>query len=145
MAFAAFVAIVAVEPSAEVLTSFDGTAIELNKLVPSARFAGALAIWLHYSYVISVDCSPPRACYPKTQVTNYHFRCLPRFIVVTERISMDLNGNIVNHQAWEPTPVPDYEADDAVLNRFCGPPRDPPELPQRSPPPEPRDKPKKGN
>jgi hypothetical protein len=137
---------VADEPRAEVLslTSADGLAIETNKLSPSTRFAGAFAIWVQYSYGISVDCSPPRACYAKTQVINYHFRCLPRYIVVAERISMDLNGNIVNHKVLEPTPVPDYEADNEVLNRFCGPPQDPPELPQRRPPPEPREKPRQG-
>lgn len=144
MACAAFVAIVADEPGAEALplTSAAGVAIETNKLLPSTRFAGAFAIWMQYSYAISVDCSPPRACYAKTQVINYHFRCWPRYIVVAERISMDLNGDIVNHEVLEPTPVPVYEADHDVLNRFCGSPPEFEDLPRRRTPPDPGEKPR---
>jgi hypothetical protein len=149
MASAAFVAIVADEPGAEVLslTSSDGVAIETNKLLPSTRFAGAFAIWVQHSYAISVDCRPPRGCYAKTQVINYHFSCWPRYIIVVERISMDLNGNIVKHEVLEPAPtsVLNYEADDEVLNRFCGFAPEPVDLPRRRPPPEPGEKPRQGH
>jgi hypothetical protein len=138
MACAALVALAAGEPRAEVLplTSADGGVIETNKFSQSTRFAGAIAVWVPYSYAISVDCSPPRACYASTQVINYHFSCWPRYNVVVESISMDLNGDVVKHAVYDPTPVPNYEASDEVLNRFCGPPPEPLEVPRRTPPPE---------
>ena len=144
MACAAFVAMAAHEPRAEVLslTSADGVAIETNKFSQSTRFAGAIAIWVPYSYAISVDCSPPRACYANSQVINYHFSCWPRYIVVVESLSMDLNGDVVKHAVYDPTPVPDYEADNGVLNRFCGPPPEPLDMPRRRPPPERGEKPR---
>jgi hypothetical protein len=146
MAFAALVAIVANEPGAEVLslTSADGVAIETNKFSPSTRFAGAVSIWVPYSYALSVDCSPPRACYANSQVINYHFSCWPRYIVVVESISMDLNGDVVKHEVLEPTPAPDFEASSDVLDRYCGPPPEPMEIPRRRPPPKPGENPRQG-
>ena len=147
LACAALVAIVADAPGAEVLsmTSADGVAIETNRLLPSTRFVGAAAIWVRHSYPLSVDCSPPRACYAYSQLVNYHFSCRPRFIIVAERISMDLNGDVVNHYVMEavPTTLP-YVADHEVLNRFCGIVPDPEDLPWRREPPERGEKPQKG-
>ena len=149
MASVAFVAMLANEPGAEglPLTSADGIVIKMGKLSPSTRFAGFLTIWWDHSYEMSVPCNLPRACYAKSQVINYHFRCWPRYIVAAEVISMDLNGNIVNHQVLEPMPMPNYyvDADHEVLNRFCGPAPDRPEPPERRPSPEPREKPRQGH
>jgi hypothetical protein len=148
MACAAFGAIVADAPGAEVLSliSADGIVIETNKLSPSTRFVGALAIWVQNSYAISIDCRPPRGCYAKIQVINYHFSCAPRYVIVGERISMDLNGNVVKHEVLEPAATSglDYDAHREVLERFCGPVPDPADLPRRQAP-EPGEKPRKGS
>jgi len=125
MAFAALVIAVAAETAAEVLalTSSDGVPIETNRLTPSTRFVGAAAVWVYNSYPMSIECNPPRACYAKSQAINYHFSCGPRYIVVAERISMDLNGNVVNHQVLQPgaTSGLNNASDIDMLDMFCGP------------------------
>ena len=105
--------------------STDGVPVETDKLAQSNWLAGASAVWLHHVYVMSVDCSPPRACYANSQLVNYHFSCGLGFIYVRERISMDLNGNVVNHQVFDfapPSPL-DPSARGAFA-RLCGPPDD---------------------
>jgi len=88
------------DAGAEVLSfpSADGSVIDTNKLYDSTRFVGAVAVWFHQTYAISVECNPPRGCYAKSQLTNYHFSCAPRYVVVVERISFDLNGEAVKHE-----------------------------------------------
>ena len=46
----------------------------------------------------------PRGCYAKTQRIHYDFNCAPRYTVMTERVSMDLNGTIVKHEVLEAAP-----------------------------------------
>ena len=82
-------------------TSAAGMPIETNKFTRSDWLDAANAVWLYHEYPMSIDCSPPRACYAKSQVVNYHFNCGRGFIYVRERISMDLNGSVVNHQVYE--------------------------------------------
>ena len=127
-----FVAIVAETLCAEVffLTSADGTVIEIetNKFSTSTRFVGADAIWLHHSYPMSIDCRPPRGCYAKSQLINYHFRCAPRYVAVVERISMDLNGNIVKHEVFELGGTYELYTQGDLVDSFCGPLPDPADL-----------------
>ena len=111
--FAAFLAVSVSEPGARVwpIDSADGTPVETNVLAQSNWLVAAYAIWLYHEYPLSIDCSPPRACYAKSQLVNYHFNCVRGFIYVRERISMDLNGNVVNHQVFEqPTPTSPLDA-----------------------------------
>jgi len=73
---------------------------------------------------LSVDCSPPRGCYAKTQRIHYDFNCAPRYTVMTERVSMDLNGTIVKHEVLEAAPryTPAFGVGALqVLETFCGP------------------------
>lgn len=101
-------------------TSSESVAVE--SFGPSTRIAGARGVWVHYAPALSVDCSPPRACYATTQRIHYDFSCAPRYIVRTERISMDLNGTIVKHEVLEAgAPLaPAYDAAAMwVLNTFC--------------------------
>ena len=75
-----------------------------------------------YTPALSVDCSPPRGCYAKTQRIHYDFSCAPRYIVLTERISMDLNGTIINREVRDAAPsyTPAYDAGTMqVLDTFC--------------------------
>jgi hypothetical protein len=74
-------------------------AIETNTVGPSLRFPGTTGVWVTYSPSLSVDCSPPRACYAKTQRIYYVFNCSPRYAMPVERISADLNGSIIKREA----------------------------------------------
>ena len=113
------------------INSSEGIPIETNVLSQSNWLVGAYAIWLHYSYPLSIDCSPPRACYANSQLIHYHFNCLRGFIYIRERISMDLNGSVVKHEVFDqPTPLSGFDV--ATLNaggRLCGP--DPDDFPRR--------------
>jgi len=73
-------------------------AIDTNTAGPSLRVPGATGVWVTYSPSMSVDCSPPRGCYAKTQRVYYVFNCSPRWAVPLERLSADINGTVVNRE-----------------------------------------------
>ena len=97
--------------------------VTVESLGPATLIAHADGAWVLYSPALSVDCTPPRGCYAKTQRIHYDFRCAPRYAVMTERISMDLNGNIVKHEVVNVQTVysPSYDSGAMhVLATFCG-------------------------
>ena len=98
----------------------DGTiTIDMDSLGPSTRIAGVNGVWVQHAPTLPVDCSPPRGCYANTQRIYYNFSCAPRYAVLMERISMDLNGAIVKQEVSEVyTPANDVAAT-RVLNTFC--------------------------
>jgi len=51
--------------------------------------------WVRINYALSVDCSPPRACYANSQSVYSYAYCSTRAIREIQRISMDLNGRVV--------------------------------------------------
>ena len=138
VACAALALIVAHAPSAEALSLAlaDGRVVEMNKPSASTRIVGAAQVWVLQSYAISADCRPPPGCYAKSQLINYDFSCTPRYAVVAERISMDLNGNVVKHEVMEPgaTVTLDYFTGGDLLESFCGPLPDPADLRDRMTP-----------
>ena len=77
--------------------------------------------FMTFTPTLSVDCSPPRGCYASTQRIQYNFNCAPRYAVAVERISMDLNGNVLKHEIPESYVVSNDEAANRVLSTFCGP------------------------
>ena len=86
------------------------------------QYPGATGVWLDYPPGLSVDCSPPAGCYAYKQRIYYVFNCAPRWAAPFERISMDLNGNVVNRQTRDPSGpyAPEYDAGAAlVLNAYC--------------------------
>jgi hypothetical protein len=96
----------------------------VESLGPSQLISGASGAWVLYAPTLSVDCSPPRGCYATTQRIHYDFSCAPRYTVMTERVSMDLNGTILKHEVLEAAPryTPAYGAGaDQVLDTYCGP------------------------
>jgi hypothetical protein len=99
--------------------------VTVESLGPSKLISGAGGARVLYAPTLSVDCSPPRGCYANTQRIHYDFSCAPRYTIMTERVSMDLNGTIVKHEVWEAAPryMPAYGAAGAsqVLDTFCGP------------------------
>jgi hypothetical protein len=123
IAGAAFVVIASNVPGAATLDSISisSGSVSVKSLGPSTLIAGVGGAWVLYAPTLSVDCSPPRGCYAKTQRIHYDFSCAPRYIVLTERISMDLNGAIVKHEVQNaPTYTPSYDAGAMqVLDTFC--------------------------
>jgi hypothetical protein len=90
IAGAAFVVIASNVPGAATLDSISisSGSVSVKSLGPSTLIAGVGGAWVLYAPTLSVDCSPPRGCYAKTQRIHYDFSCSPRYIVLTERISM---------------------------------------------------------
>ena len=126
IAVAAFVGIVSDRVNAagwDSIPTFPGSfAVEMNLPGPSTRIAGASGVWVRYAPTLSVDCSPPRGCYANTQRIYYNFSCTPRYIILLERISIDLNGTIVKHEVQEAAPTYTLAHDGVatwVLDAFC--------------------------
>jgi hypothetical protein len=68
---------------------------------------------------LSIDCSPPRGCYASSQRIYYNFGCAPRYAVVVERISMDLNGAVLKRETPGTYATANDEAAKRVLKEFC--------------------------
>ncbi len=103
-----------------------GLSIDVNTIGPSTQYPGATGVWLDYAPGLSVDCSPPAGCYAYKQRIYYVFNCAPRWAAPIERISMNLNGNVVNRQTRDTSEpyAPQYDGGAAlVFNAYC-PPRD---------------------
>ena len=98
--------------------------VTVESLGPSTVIPRADGAWVLYAPTLSVDCSPPRGCYANTQRIHYDFSCSGRYAVMTERISMDLNGNVVKHESIAASPgyAPSYDAGAIkILETFCPP------------------------
>lgn len=70
-------------------------AARLHSIAPAEGYPGTAAVWVYFDYPLSVDCSPPRACYAKSQWIHAYVNCFTRTVAVMQQISMDLNGNVV--------------------------------------------------
>ena len=106
----------------EIMGAAPEIALDTSTVGPSLRFPGATGIWLTYAPSMSVDCSPPRGCYAKTQRTYYLFNCAPRWAVPMERLSADLNGSVIKHELREEGEPYSANADVAafvILETFC--------------------------
>jgi hypothetical protein len=122
LAFVALIAIVAnAARAAPWYSDVGGVVIDTNSIAPSTRISGS-SVWVLYTPTLSVDCSPPPKCYASTQRINVHFSCSPRYSLQMERVSMDLNGNVVNREVREPAARYDTAVDfvgNAVLDYYC--------------------------
>ena len=79
-----------------------------------------VAGWVRINYALSVDCSPPRACYASTQSVYSYAYCSTRAIREMQRISLDLNGNVVAQTGERPTYIPARgSVDRAVVRILC--------------------------
>jgi hypothetical protein len=70
-------------------------AVDRDSFAPVAGSPHAVGFWIHAIYPMSIDCSPPRGCYAASQRIYVSVLCPARAIAVLQRISMDLNGNVV--------------------------------------------------
>ena len=106
----------------EAIPALSGTiVIESDTLAPSTRLGGAGGVWVRYTPALSIDCSPPRGCYANSQRIHYNFACAPRYAVVAERISMDLNGAVIKHEMPGTYAASTDEAANRILKEFCRP------------------------
>ena len=102
-----------------VVTASGQYAIETDSLGPSARIPGATGVWVRFAPTLSVDCSPPRGCYANTQRLYYAFSCSPRYAVLAERISMDLNGTVIKRETTEAYTTAIDAPAALVLDAYC--------------------------
>jgi hypothetical protein len=96
--------------------------IDMASAGPSKRLAGANGVRVLFAPNLSVDCSPPRGCHARTQHIFYDFSCVGRYAIMVERVSMDINGNVVKHEVVPAAPpyALAYDAGAAeVLDTFC--------------------------
>ena len=94
--------------------------IEFEPQMREARHAADVAF--KPSPSLSVECSPPRGCYAKTQRIYYVFNCAPRYAMPVERLSTDINGSIIKQETR--TGAEPYSADAdvgafVILETYC--------------------------
>jgi hypothetical protein len=70
-------------------------AVDADSVRPVAQYPDRLGMWLRYTYAMSIDCSPPRGCLAASQRVYALVNCPAQAIAYVQRISMDLNGNVV--------------------------------------------------
>ena len=85
-----------------IVTSTASALGRLHSLGPAPGYVTAYDAWLYFDHNLSVDCSPPRGCYAKTQWLQAYVDCHRRFVAIVQTISMDLNGNVVGHAVHDP-------------------------------------------
>ena len=83
-----------------------GPAIAADWARPSGASLDADLIWVYLDHPVSVDCSPPRACYAKSQWVLASVRCHRRLVSVGRIVSMNLNGDVVNDVSFDISQVP---------------------------------------
>ena len=72
------------------------------------------------NYALSVDCSPPRACYASSQSVYTYAYCSTRAIHEMQRTSLDLNGNVVAETGERLTYIPPRgSVDRAIVRTLC--------------------------
>ena len=76
--------------------------------------------WVTINYAMSVDCSPPRACYASSQRVYAHAYCSMGAIREIQRISLDLNGNVLAETGERVAYIPPRgSVDRAVVRNLC--------------------------
>jgi hypothetical protein len=89
----------------------------------SARVEGladTVGGWVVINYAMSVDCSPPRACYASSQRVYAHAYCSMGAIREIQRISLDLNGNVLAETGERVAYIPPRgSVDRAVARTLC--------------------------
>ena len=107
-------------------SSYGGSpSVELFSVGPAEGiFPGTVEAWVRVEHAMSVDCSPPRACYAKSQWIHAYASCQTGSLAILQRISMDLNDNVVAianaEQLVFVRPIPTDPSGVAALAAVCG-------------------------
>jgi hypothetical protein len=76
--------------------------------------------WVLVNYAMSVNCSPPRACYASSQWVYAYGYCSMGAIREIKRVSLDLNGNVVAESGERVAYIPPRgSVDRAVVRTLC--------------------------
>ena len=76
--------------------------------------------WIQINYAISVDCSPPRACYANSQWVYVYTYCPMGTMREIRRVSLDLNGNVLAETGERAAYIPARgSVDRAVVRSLC--------------------------
>jgi hypothetical protein len=76
--------------------------------------------WVLINYAMSVDCSPPRACYASSQWVYSYAYCSMGAIREIKRVSLDLNGNVVAESGERVAYIPARgSVDRAAVRTLC--------------------------
>ena len=99
--------------------------VEIYSIGPAEGiFPGTVEAWVHVEHAMSVDCSPPRACYAKSQWIHAYVNCQTGSLAILQRISMDLNDNVVAianaEQLVFVRPIPTDPSGVSALAAVCG-------------------------
>ena len=80
----------------------------------------AVGGWVVIDYKMSVDCSPPRACYAASQRVYLYAYCSIGVIRELQRISLDLNGNVLAETGERVAYIPPRgSVDGAAARTLC--------------------------
>ena len=92
-------------------------------LKSSARVEGSadtVGGWVLINYGAQIDCSPPRACYTALQRVYSYANCSMGALREIQRISLDLNGNVVAESGERVAYIPPRgSVDRAVVRTLC--------------------------
>src|SRR5678815_1932240 len=102
----------------------DSPTVEIHSVGPGdGTIPGTVEAWVHVEHAMSVDCSPPRACYAKSQWIHAYVSCQTGSLAIFQRVSMDLNGNVVAianaEQLLLVRPIPTDSSAVATLAAVC--------------------------
>ena len=107
-------------------SSYGGSpSVEIYSVGPAEGIVpGTVEAWVRVEHAMSVDCSPPRACYAKSQWIHAYISCRTGSLAIFQRISMDLNGNVVAianaEQLLFVRPIPTDPSAVSALAAVCG-------------------------
>ena len=94
--------------------------ISVNSPVTIEGSGDIVGGWVLINYALSVDCSPPRACYASSQRVYSYVYCSTRAIHEMQRTSLDLNGNVLAETGERLTYLPPRGSlDRAVVRTLC--------------------------
>ncbi len=95
--------------------------VNWSEVGPVEGLADTIGGWVLISYARSVNCSPPRACYASSQRVYVYAYCSIGAIKDIQRISLDLNGNVVAQTGERIAYIPFAgSVDREVIRTLCG-------------------------
>jgi hypothetical protein len=95
-------------------------AIYVQSSDPVEGSAATVGGWVVINYKMSVDCSPPRACYATSQRVYLYAYCSIGAIREIQRISLDLNGNVLTETGERVAYIPPRgSVDGAAARTLC--------------------------
>ena len=100
----------------------ESAAVFLQSSIPVEGAPYTVEGWVLVNYAMSVNCSPPRACYASSQWVYAYASCSTGVMREIKRLSLDLNGNAVAESGERVAYIPFRgSVDRAVVRTLCQP------------------------